>query len=71
MEERFLKFPLVGKNPEDVVIILSVDRIYLFTVFEAFLVNGQTSQKLTVNGSEYWENLMSNNSPAIQILKYL
>ena len=40
MEERFLKFSLVGINPDDVVIILSVDRIYLFTVFEAFLVGG-------------------------------
>lgn len=40
MEERFLKFPLVGINPEDVVIILSVYCIDLFTVFEAFSVGG-------------------------------
>ena len=40
MEERFLKFPLVGTYPEDVGIILSVYCIDLFMVFEAFSVGG-------------------------------
>ena len=46
MEERFLKFPLVGIYPEYVVIILFVDCIDLFTVFEAFLVGGTNIVKI-------------------------